>query len=198
MKKVTILLAASILAIAGCGSNGRNNGRDNATADNPATEEDFVECGRTGYADIVSFIVQGFQAGWEGMSPEDQGLSPVYSYSSPCAGFTEKDLNGDGIPELLIGDQFENGSVNLYDVYTINPSDGSLIHLVKGGERDWYSVNGDGVLIEHASNSAFESYEKAFTIMDGKLNKVKADAWHETALILDLQNFARTAEEAAN
>ena len=37
-------------------------------------------------------------------------LSPVYAYSFPYAGFTKKDIDSDGFDELLIGDQFEDGS----------------------------------------------------------------------------------------
>lgn len=156
-------------------------------------EQEMVSYGEIGYADIVSFIVQGFQSKWEQMNPEDQGLSSVYKYCSPDCGFAQLDINGDGIKELLIGDQFENGSVNLYDIYSINPKDGSLYHLASGGERDWYTVNHLGILIEHASNSAFDSYEKGWEIKNGKLEKIKADAWEETLMKMEMEKFSELA-----
>lgn len=187
MKKLTILFAgiAGIVAIAGCG--GRNAGE--------SAGEDMVDYGRIGYADIVSFICQGYQCRWDTMKPEDQGLSPVYSYSSEYAGFAEKDINGDGIPELVIGDQFEDGTYRIYDIYTINPDDGSLIHLASGGERDTFVINGSGVIIEEGSSSAFDSFQRGFTIEDGALVKLRSgDAgWEDSLMIIDFDNFSRLA-----
>lgn len=176
MKRITLILAAA-LAIAGCGNRGSKN----------ASEENMIENGQIGYADVVSFLVQGFQCGWEGMSPEDQGLSYVYSYNSDFAGHAMKDINGDGIPELLLGDCFEDGTTIIYDIYTINPDDGLLIHLAKGGERDTFSVNGSGIIVESGSNSAFDSFTKGYAIKDGKLEEVQA--WEDDAMKLEFERF---------
>lgn len=154
--------------------------------------EDMVEYGEIGFADLVSFLVQGFQCKWDGMSPEDQGLSSVYSYNSKYAGFTIKDINGDGIKELLIGDQFEDGETTLYDIYTIYPEDGSLIHLAKGGERDSFVITGNGTIVEHGSNSAFDSFEKGFVIKEGNL--VVTDSLEDDLMTLDLQKFSDLAQ----
>lgn len=184
MRKFAIMTAA-VLVIAGCGSRGAKN----------APAEDLTEIGKTAYSDLVSFICQGYQSGWDAMSPEDQGLSQVYSYSSEYAGFAEQDINGDGIPELLIGDQFEDGGYFLYDIYTINPADGSLIHLAKGGERDTFKINGDGIIIEDGSNSAFDSFRKAFKIEGGKLAELEDDnaGWEDSLMKLELNKFAGMA-----
>ena len=183
MKRI-IIITATILTIAGCGSrSGRN-----------ASEENMIENGKIGYADIVSFLVQGFQCGWDGMSPEDQGLSPVYSYCSEYAGYAIRDINGDGIDELLIGDCFEDGLYSLYDIYTINPDDGSLIHLAKGGERDRFMVNGAGVITEAGSNSAADSFCKGFIIRNGHLEEVLS--WEDDALTLEFDNISALAHEA--
>lgn len=176
MKRFALILAA-ILTIAGCAN------RNTRTA----SEEDMVENGKIGYADIVSFLVQGFQCNWDGISPEDQGLSPVYSYNSEYAGFAIKDINGDGIEELLIGDAFEDGSYFLYDIYTINPEDGSLFHLAKGGERDTFMVNGAGVITESGSNSAFDSFTKGYVIKDGSLEEVQA--WNDDMLTIEFESL---------
>lgn len=181
----TVLAVACLLALTACGSRRNGNGNGSATG---TTQEDMIENGRIGYADLVSFIVQGYQCRWEGMAPEELGLSPVYAYSSELAGFVEKDIDGDSIPELLIGDQFDNGDYRLYDICTIRPEDGSLIHLAKGGERDWYCINGSGILIETASNSAFDSRVRGYRIQKGKLKEVKC--WEEDQMRIRLEKFA--------
>lgn len=165
----------SAIALTGCnGGTQKNNGT--------------VSNAGTGYDDIVSFIVDGYRCRWDGMSPEDQGLSQVYMYLSPFAGHAEQDIDGDGTEELLIGDQFEDGAVTLYDIFTVNPKDGSLIHLVKGGERDRFSVNGEGIIVEEGSNSAMDSFCKGFRIHKGKLEEVKS--WNDSAMEISLEKFA--------
>lgn len=51
-------MLAAILVLAGCGS--RNIQKN--------TSEDMVDNGRIGYTDIVSFIVQGYQCRWDGIT----------------------------------------------------------------------------------------------------------------------------------
>lgn len=182
MKNKFITLAAATLALAGCG----------ASAEKLAEIEDY---GEIGYADIVSYIVQGYQCRWIGMDPESQGLSAVYRYCSPTAGVAIQDINGDGLKELLIGDDI-NGTVLLYDIYTINRKDASLIHLARGGERDTFTINGSGTIIENGSNSAFDSFTKAFTIKNGNLEEVKDGAYEESLMKIELENFDKMAKDA--
>ena len=88
----TFLLAASALALAACGTH--------------LSREEVIDYGEIGYSDIVSYIVVGYQTHWEDMDPTEMNLSPVYTYSSPYAGFTKKDIDLDGYDELLIGEQW--------------------------------------------------------------------------------------------
>ena len=185
MKRITLILAAA-LAIAGCGNRGSRN----------ASEENMIENGQIGYADVVSFLVQGFQCGWEGMSPEDQGLSYVYSYNSDFAGHAMKDINGDGIPELLIGDRFEDGTTVIYDIYTIHPRTASLIHLASGGERDRFTINESGTIIEEGSNSASDSFTKVYRIMKGKLVESKTMTLENCPMDIEVETFESIARKS--
>lgn len=178
IEKIMVLLAAAMM-LAGCGNNQK------------ITKEQVAENAEIAYSDIVSFIVVGFQEHWDGVSPDALQLSPVYSYSSPFAGFVQKDIDGDGFNELLIGDEFEDGAYALYDIYSVNPKDGSLIHLACGGERDCYVINGDGIIIETGSNGADDSFTKGYRIQEGKL--VEVDCWNESLMKLDLQYFSDLA-----
>lgn len=163
-----------------------------ACSSNQLTKEQVIEYGEIGYSDIISFIVEGYQSHWDGISPEEMGLSPVYSYSSPYAGFARKDVDGDGFEELLIGDCFEDGFYALYDIYCFNKKDASLIHLASGGERDRYSVYEDGTIVENGSNSADDSFIKGYRIKKDKLVEVKQD-WDGNVMPLDFEYFSDIA-----
>ena len=154
-----------------------------------AVQENIVD---VNYDDIVSFIVKGYQCHWNGMDPEDMGLSPVYSYLSPNAGSCRADIDGDGRNELLIGDDFD-GNVTLYDIFTENAKDGSLVHLVCGGERDRYSVSKDGTIIENGSNSASDSFCMGYRKKGIKLVRVKDGSWDEDLMVFSLSKFSEIA-----
>ena len=184
MKRKSFLLAAMLL-LAGCGS-----------ANQKLTKEEVIDYGEIGLSDIVSYIVVGYQCGWEDMDPaEEMKLSSVYAYSSPYCGFAQKDINGDDIPELLIGDKFEDGTIAIYDIYTIHPKTASLIHLASGGERDRFTVNEDGTIIEEGSNSASDSFTKAYRIKNGKLVELKATTLENCPMDLEMQTFESIAHK---
>ena len=172
-------LAAVAAVLAGCG--------------NRLTKEQVIDYGEIGYADIVSYIVVGYQTHWEDMDPKEMNLSSVYSYSSPYAGFTKKDIDGDGYDELLIGDQFEDGTYALYDIYCFNKKDASLIHLASGGERDRFVITSGGAIVETGSNSADESFTKGFVIRKDKL--VEVDGWEEGLMEVNLEKFSELASQ---
>ena len=173
----TINAMAVVLMLASCGSQPK------------LTKEEVIEYGEIGFSDIVSYIVTGYQSRWEDMTPDEMELSSVYGYCSPYCGFCQKDINGDGIPELLIGDKFEDGSTVIYDIYTIHPRTSSLIHLASGGERDSFTVCESGTIIEEGSNSASESFTKAYRIKKGKLVKIKNATPEDSPMDIDITTF---------
>ena len=183
-EKIPALLGASILMLTGCGSH--------------LTREQVVDYGEIGFSDIVSYIVVGYQSHWEDMNPDEMDLSSVYCYCSPYCGFCQKDIDGDGIPELLIGDRFEDGTTVLYDIYTIHPKTASLIHLASGGERDRFTVSESGTIIENGSNSAFESFTKAYRIKKGKLVEMKNVTLENCPMDIDITTFASLVHEDDN
>ena len=179
MNKIeSVILLAGVLFFASCSGQPK------------LTKEEVIDYGEIGFSDIVSYIVVGYQSHWEDMDPDEMNISSVYRYCSPYCGFCQKDINGDGIPELLIGDKFEDGSTVLYDIYTINPRTASLIHLANGGERDRFTVNESGTIIEEGSNSASESFTKAYRIKKGKLVEMKAATLEDCPMDIDITTFA--------
>lgn len=180
MKRIIATMTAGLL-LASCGSQPK------------LTKAEVIDYGEIGFSDIVSYIVVGYQSHWEEMNPDEMGLSSVYCYCSPYCGFCRKDIDGDGIPELLIGDKFEDGSTVLYDIYTIHPETASLIHLASGGERDRFTVTESGTIIEEGSNSASDSFTKAYRIKKGKLVEMKATTLENCPLDIDITTFASLA-----
>ena len=136
--------------------------------DNPADYTEYF----CGYDDRISYIVEGYQAHWDGFSPEDLELSYIYRYESPYGGFVKYDIDGDGTEELLLGNQFENGDYEIYDIFTFNKKNGNIIHLFCGGERDRCTLNGSGVIIETGSNSAEDSFTQCYVLKNLKLKKL--------------------------
>ena len=147
------------------------------------------------YSDIISFVVQGYQCHWEGMSPDEMSLSDVYGYESECGAFAQQDINGDGIPELLLGDDFGDGGYRLYDIFTFDAEALTPVHLLSGGERDSFVVNSGGTIIETGSNSAFDSFTRYYRIKGAALEET--DSAEEDLMAPDFDQFMRYIAPAA-
>jgi len=161
--------------------------------DNTEKIDDYTEyfCG---YDDRIAYIVEGYIMHWDGFSPENLELSYIYKYESPFGGFVKYDLDGDGTEELFLGDQFEDGSYQIYDIYTFDKTTGDIIHLFCGGERNWCTFNGSGVIIETGSNSADESFTKYYILKNLKLKKLgRNQPITKDILVLELDKFVSYA-----
>lgn len=184
--KIALAVVAAGVAVAAVMLLGRG-GHD--TKNGEAAPEDYIEYCSIGYSDIIAEIVQGYKLHWAEGEPASLGLSSVYGYESEFGGFVEKDINGDGVTELLIGDQFEDGTYALYDIYTFNRESGEIVHLLSGGERDSFVLNGSGAIVEKGSNSADDSFTKFFIIKDYALQSV--DCIEDDLMRLQMDKFLR-------
>jgi len=130
MKRHFILPIIAVAALASCRNSATQGSLDDAYG---------------AYDDMISFIVQGYQCHWaDGMTPESLGLSKEYLKESPHAGFCKTDVNGDGVIDLVLGEQFPTGPTAIYDLLSIDPSTLNVIHLEpKAGDRrfamDWFA-----------------------------------------------------------
>jgi hypothetical protein len=86
-------------------------------------------------------------------------------YTKPC--FILRDLNGDGIYEFATGNQENDGSFTLYDLYTIKNN--KIIHIASSYVRIRYSINSKNEIIEYNFGGAANSTATSFTLSNGKL-----------------------------
>ena len=152
---------------------------------NAVNPEDF-----TGYDDIISYVVEGYRSAWDGASPEDMALSNVYCYCSPCGGFAKKDIDCDGVEELLLGDSMDGGRYQIYDILKYDMKTGNVEHLFKGGERDMCVINTEGLIIESGSSSAFDTFTKYYEIKGLDMKEIKNRVVCEDLMQIDFQKFS--------
>ena len=144
------------------------------------------------YQDIINFVQTGFQEGWQNSSPEDKGLSPVFSYRAPTAGYALIDINRDGVMELLLGDTIDDNGNDyaMYDIFTFDTRNGTLNHVLSGGERDRFHFNGGGIIIEEGANSAEDSFTKCYQLEDGDVKELpKGTAITEELMLVKVTPF---------
>ena len=187
MKESVVVLLA-FLMIVGCGN--RNGNNTNA--------QETLENNKSSYSDIVKFIAKGYQCGWGGMDFYEMGsLSMAYLSCSPDYGYAELDINRDGVKELLIGKNDDNGTYKLFDIWTTIPKEGQLVHLANGDDRDWFVINGDGVIIESTVNLRLSSgpVQKGWQIEGAERVKMKGDGWNDSLLIVPFTYFSNQVEK---
>lgn len=117
-------------------------------------------------------------------------------------GYALCDLNGDGINELIVGAMGEDGSLALYDLYTIY--DGQIIHLAAGAERDNFSIGTQGEVIEFLFGGAMHSITDCSRIENGALVTVdlfetyKDSYYHLEHIGTNAESWEHVTEEEYN
>lgn len=115
------------------------------------------------YQEILDILYYGISSHWTDFDADlltEQGmhlsymwyLYPVQSLSD--AGYMLRDLNDDGVPELITS-IVAAGDGMIYDLYTY--LDGEVINLASGGERNRYYLCSDNVIANEGSSGAADS-----------------------------------------
>lgn len=124
--------------------------------------------------------------------PEDPGIEMSYLYiHHPDVSqilYALVDLDGDGQKELLLSGQ---GSDYPFDCFTVR--NGKAVNVFSSGERYPFFVYQNGYIMNHWSNSAFNSGTDYLRYQNGKLvllERFAYDAWYaeEAGLISDMEN----------
>lgn len=90
------------------------------------------------------------------------------------AGYLIRDLDGDGIPELLIGTIADDDFCGkmILDLYRVNFY-GMAERVFTSGERDRYYYAGDNFFAHVGSNSAFDSFDTTESYENGEMTDCK-------------------------
>ena len=96
-------------------------------------------------------------------------------YQTP--GWLLRDLDGDGIPELLLGANWDEGHAVIFNIYRAGGT--RAVRVVNGWNRNRWYLCTDGSLANEGSSSAFESSYSYYRYTSGELQHL------ETLLYLD-------------
>ena len=96
-------------------------------------------------------------------------------YQTP--GWLLRDLDGDGIPELLLGANWDEGHAVIFNIYRSGGT--RAVRVVNGWNRNRWYLCTDGSLANEGSSSAFESSYSYYRYTSGELQHL------ETLLYLD-------------
>ena len=102
-------------------------------------------------------------------------LSANDYYQTP--GWLLRDLDGDGIPELLLGADWGDGHTVIFNIYRLDGA--KAVRVVDGWKRNRWYFCADGSLANECSSSAFESSYSYYRYTSGELQHL------ETLLYLD-------------
>ena len=138
--------------------------------------------GQDYYGDLIA-AARGCVIKNNGEVPEGYDFSSVIymkkDWDYGILGYMIEDLDGDGTKELIFGanvsdeestDDSWDGIV--YDVYTV--SDGKLIHVLDGWERNRYYLCSNGMIANEGSGGAANSNFSYYTFDGLKLNLVES------------------------
>ncbi len=142
------------------------------------------------YPEVLAKHVRAITEGWNAGKLEKAEMSPMYYVMSLMGegdvldriGYAYKDINNDGIDELMIGEisDDENTKGIVYDLYTM--ADREPVHVVSGWDRNRYFAAGS-MLVNEYSNGAFESGWQFYDVEanSGKMNPQIAFKYDEAA-----------------
>lgn len=132
----------------------------------PGPEQTMKEA----YQQIVSKYRTAIRENWDATKCMEEDISLLVTFLTEVDQLSaaRMDLDGDGVPELLITD----GNV-IYDLYAY--TQGRTIHVLSGAERNSYSLTDEKILVNVGSNGAastiytFYRYSAGNLIVDQRL-----------------------------
>jgi hypothetical protein len=146
---------------------------ENANTDNEAPEEAYAD-----YYKMIGDMKAGLEKGLEEPVLNGFALADVYMMigDNDIPGYIIKDLNGDGIDELIFGMNLkevaedDNWDGIVYDVFTM--VDGKMTQVVDGWARNRYYICENGAIANEGSGGAAYSCYTYYDF-DGKELKVR-------------------------
>lgn len=128
--------------------------------------EPFVPEEQKYYEPLLDLYRQAFRENWDAPTCMQNGLSLMVAHRGDYyedLGYAMKDLDGNGIDELIITD-----GTNIYDLYTIiQDEEVGPLHLISAMERIQYYITSDGWIYNLGSGGAAVSYHTLYSL-DGR------------------------------
>ena len=128
-------------------------------------------------------------------------LSANDYYQTP--GWLLRDLDGDGIPELLLGADWGDGHSVIFNIYRLDGA--KAVRVVDGWNRNRWYLCTDGSLANEGSSSAFESSYSYYRYENGALRHLETlislDGWFysdTTDHYVGGKGFRPVSEDEAN
>ncbi len=117
------------------------------------------------YSDVIAQFKKAISEGWDATKLEENDMSTVYyvvtqgdekANAMDVTGYAFKDINSDGVDEMLVGEITEGQSKGtIYDIYTM--IDRKPAHVISGWDRNRYYALEGGVIANEWSESAASS-----------------------------------------
>lgn len=144
-----------------------------------STKEEFQVVNKTGYPqydELIELIVNIKDTSeYPRKVYEENGICDIFGVydTFESSGFYLVDLDGDGVEELLLGENgFKGPSGIIFMIYTIR--DGELVKVCSGGERDTYMLCEGNYIMEDLSGGAAYGATAYYTFEDSKLKLKEA------------------------
>lgn len=137
------------------------------------------------YQDLINEIT-GIMKGQDSgklTSEEDYSVMISWLTGQPASvniGYALKDVDGNGVQELLIGENYgESGAGTvLYDMYTIR--DGEILHVFNGWDRNRYYLCTNGNFINEGSSGAMQSSTAYYIYAKGDMIFIRSVIYDST------------------
>ncbi len=162
---IFLIAIISILGLTGCIYDKKEETKTNSTSVN---ETKVKEVDYSPYYELINTVTTGLINGFTDEQIRDMDVSVVFfekyyrhlnGYGNiNDLGYTIKDIDGNGVNELIFGflaeqnDDKELGCNGILDIYTIR--DGKLAHVLDGWERCHFRIRNDGVIVNRGSGGA--------------------------------------------
>lgn len=115
------------------------------------------------YQNLLELYQKGLRENWDPPTCMENGLSLMVAHRGEYyedLGYALKDLDGNGIDELIITD-----GLNIYDLYTvIQDEEVGPLHLASAMERIQYYLTSDGWIYNLGSGGAAVSYHTLYSL----------------------------------
>ncbi len=189
MKKVfPVLLALTlIVGLTACGKTEAKSPNGPEAPEVPETPEAYTE--------RIALYKTALSEGLDPGELAEAGLNYMAGHcmNAGGVGYAVRDLDGDGLPELLIGaseavtDRFFGKLV--LELWTVD-SDGAARQVFSSMERDRYYYAGADLFANQASSSASDSTDTTLRLSDGELTDLGSVTAPEDFVQPELTDFA--------